>query len=114
MSDDCVFCKIIAGELPARVIHSDDSVVVFKDIAPKAPVHLLVVPRTHLADLEDGGCDREDLLGHMVATACTAAAAEGVTESGYRLVLNNGPDSGQEVPHIHLHVLGGRRLGPMG
>lgn len=112
--EDCVFCRIVAGELPARIVHADDKVVVFKDIAPKAPVHLLIVPREHLPDLEAARGEHVSLLGHLLLCAPRVAEMAGMTESGYRLVLNNGSDSGQEVAHIHLHVLGGRRLGPMG
>lgn len=114
MNRDCVFCKIVAGELPARIVLKDERVVVFKDIAPKAPVHLLVVPREHVADLESTGDEHETLLGHLMAVGRTVAHEHGLGDSGYRLVLNNGPDSGQEVFHLHLHVMGGRRLGPMG
>lgn len=96
------------------MVHEDETVVVFRDIRPRTPVHLLVVPREHIANLEDAQDEHEVLLGHMVRVARLVASQEGLTHSGYRLTLNNGPDSGQEVFHIHLHVLGGRRMGPMG
>lgn len=110
----CVFCRIISGEIPSRIVRSDDRAVAFGDIRPRAPVHLLVVPREHIPNLEAAADADEPLLGHLFAFARDVAAEEGLASSGYRLTLNNGPDSGQEVFHIHLHVLGGRRMAAMG
>lgn len=110
---NCVFCKIIAGELPSRMVYTDDTVVVFKDIRPRMPVHLLVVPREHIPDLEAIEPRHEGILARLLLVAAKVAADEGLARRGYRLVLNDGADSGQEVFHIHLHVLGGRRMGPM-
>jgi histidine triad (HIT) family protein len=113
-TDDCVFCKIVRGQTPSRVVYEDDLVVAFPDIRPRAPVHLLVVPREHIANLEATHEDDDPLLGHLIGVARMLAAREGIAESGYRLALNNGPDGGQQVFHIHMHLLGGRRLGSMG
>ena len=111
---DCIFCRIAAGEIPADVVGQTDEFVAFNDINPAAPVHVLVIPRRHLVSpdeiekLAPGASGR--LLSFIAATACDA----GVADSGYRLVTNAGPDSGQEVQHLHWHILGGRRLGSMG
>ncbi len=110
MAADCIFCKIATGEIPSEMVHEDERCVVFRDINPQAPTHLLVIPRAHIvgmAQLE--GADAE-LLGHLLVVAGEVAEAEGLAESGYRTVINWGPDSGMEVPHLHLHVLGGRRM----
>jgi len=107
---DCLFCSIAAGRTPAALIHEDDTLVAFRDINPQAPVHILIVPREHLASLEEAGEEHEDLLGRMLLTARDLARAEGLAESGYRTVLNVGPDGGQTVPHIHLHLVGGRTM----
>ena len=113
MSDQCIFCKINRGEIPSDILYRDDDCFVIRDIAPKAPVHLLVIPTVHFTYL--GGLSEEfqPVLGRMFSAAKDMAAREGVVDSGYRLVINQGPDSGQEVPHLHLHVLGGRHLGGM-
>jgi histidine triad (HIT) family protein len=110
----CVFCKIVRGEVPSRIVYSDDSVVAFPDINPRAPVHLLVIPREHIPDLQSTGEDDEGLLGHLFGVAKTLAQREGIAETGYRLAMNLGRDGGQQVAHLHLHVMGGRRLGSMG
>jgi histidine triad (HIT) family protein len=110
---DCIFCKIAAGELGTTMIVETDRVVAFEDIAPQAPVHILVVPKRHLASVRDLGAD-DGLWHEMVDVANQAAAERGVADSGYRLVTNAGPDSGQEVAHLHVHVLGGRKLGRIG
>ena len=114
MAEDCIFCKIGRGDIPSSFLDRDDRVFVIRDINPKAPTHLLVVPIEHVTYLAAFTQDREALLGHMLLVAREMAQREGLTESGYRLVINQGPDSGQEVPHLHLHVLGGGRLGAMG
>jgi histidine triad (HIT) family protein len=105
---DCIFCRIAAGEAPARVVAEDDDVIAIEDIAPQAPVHVLVIPRRHVADVREVGED--GLMARLVSTANWVAALEGVAGGGYRLVVNVGPDGGQQVPHLHLHVLGGRAL----
>jgi histidine triad (HIT) family protein len=104
---DCIFCKIAHHEIPAEAILESDRGMVFADLSPQAPVHLLVVPKTHYADAEDAAQD-ESLLGHLVALAAQAAKLKGLLPGGYRIVTNTGPDAGQSVPHLHFHVLGGR------
>jgi histidine triad (HIT) family protein len=107
---DCVFCGIVAGEIPAEIVLSTEHAVAFRDLEPQAPVHVLVVPRRHIDDagvLEPG--DAEALAGVFV-TARQVAEVEGLAERGYRLVFNVGEDASNSVPHLHLHVLGGRRL----
>ncbi len=110
MTDECIFCKIGRGELDADVVHRTDDVVAFRDIDPKAPVHVLVIPRRHIASVNDLGADDADLVGALYMAAQRVAAEEGVADSGYRLVMNVGDDGGQAVHHIHLHLLGGRAL----
>ena len=114
MAEDCVFCKIRDGEIPSEILHRDEYCFVIRDINPVAPTHLLVIPLEHferLAELESG-FDRT--IAAMFSAARDMASAEGVSGSGYRLMLNQGRDGGQEVAHIHLHVMGGRRLGGLG
>lgn len=114
MAEDCIFCKIIRGDIPGEFVHADDDVVVLRDIAPKAPVHLLIIPKKHFTYLTGLTSEFEPVIGRMFAMAQQMAAREGVSDSGYRLIINQGSDSGQEVPHLHLHLLGGKRLGGMG
>ncbi len=106
---DCVFCRIAAGEIPAKVVYEDDGFLAFEDISGQAPVHLVVIPRRHVARLTD--LDDAGFAGGWLLAANQAARAAGVAESGYRLVANCNADAGQEVFHIHMHLLGGRRLG---
>jgi histidine triad (HIT) family protein len=111
MSEDCLFCKIVAGDIPADIIHESETVLAFRDITPQAPTHVLVIPRRHIAtinDLEPG--DRE-VVGDLYLAAKAVAAAEGIAEPGYRVVMNCNEGAGQSVFHIHLHLLGGRGLG---
>ena len=110
---ECVFCRIINGELPCEPLLETEEFLAFKDIQPAAPVHLLVVPKRHVATLNDMEDGDEGLLGRMVLAAGNLARTENIHESGYRLVLNCNRDGGQEVFHLHLHVMGGRRLGGM-
>ena len=110
---DCIFCKIAAGEIPATVAYQDDEMMVFEDIDPKAPAHLLLIPKQHLATLNDPGPEHEGLLGRMMLKAAEMAREKGVAEGGYRVLVNCNPDGGQEVFHLHMHMIGGRRLGPM-
>ena len=110
MSADCLFCRIAGGEIPAKIIHEDEDIVAFRDIDPKAPTHVLVIPRRHVASpdqLEDADAE---LLGRLVLTASAIARSEGIASTGYRLVLNTGPNGGQSVFHMHVHLLGGRRM----
>ena len=107
---DCPFCRIVAGEIPADVVYEDDHVMAFRDISPQAPVHILVIPREHVASLEAATDDHGEVLGRIQLAARDLARSEGVAEGGYRTVLNIGADGGQTVHHIHLHLLGGRGL----
>ena len=108
---DCVFCKIIAGEIPADIRYQDDELIAFSDINPLAPVHLLIVPRQHIPSLRELPDDTEtDLIGRMVKVANHLAEENGIASSGYRLVINCGPEGGQAVLHLHLHLIGGRQL----
>ena len=106
---DCLFCKIIAGKLPSDRVHEDDQVVVFKDIHPKAPVHLLVVPRVHFASLNELAPEHDALMAHMLHLLPQLARHQGL-DNGFRTIINTGPGGGQEVPHLHIHILGGGRL----
>jgi histidine triad (HIT) family protein len=106
--DDCLFCRIVAGEIPGDVVHSTDRVVAFRDVAPVAPTHVLVVPREHAADAAATAADDPALVGALVAAAAEVAGLEGLDD--YRLVFNTGAGAGQSVFHTHLHVLGGRSM----
>ena len=114
MSQDCIFCKISRGDIPTAFLHQDSQCIAIRDIHPKAPTHLLVIPQRHVTTLTGVAREDEPLVGHLLAVAGAVARQEGITEGGYRLVVNQGPDAGQEVVHLHVHVLGGRRLGAMG
>lgn len=104
----CIFCRIVRGEVPSKKVYEDEELIVFHDINPAAPVHLLMVPKEHFATLADARPEHERLLGKMLLFAPRLAREQGVT-NGFRVVANNGPDGGQEVYHLHLHVLGGPR-----
>jgi histidine triad (HIT) family protein len=108
MRNDCLFCGIADGDIPSTQVHADDVVVAFRDIAPRAPVHVLVIPREHIASAADLTEDHAALMGRLFATAAEIARSEGIAEGGYRVVTNVGPDGGQTVNHLHLHVMGGR------
>ncbi len=108
-----IFAKIIRGEIPADIVYQDDRVTAFRDINPAAPVHVLIVPSQIIATINDLSESDEALVGHMVTVAKKIAADEGVAESGYRLIVNCNLDAGQEVPHLHMHLLGGKSLGPL-
>ena len=107
---DCIFCKIVAGEIPAEVLYRDEQVIVIRDINPQAPTHLLVLPTTHLASVREIEAGNVSVAGHMTVVANDMARKEGVFEKGYRLVVNCGDEGGQTVGHLHMHVLGGRQL----
>jgi histidine triad (HIT) family protein len=108
-----IFSKIIAKEIPANIVYQDDLVTAFKDINPVAPVHILIVPNVEIASMNDVQPDHEQTLGHLFTVAKQVAKEQGVADSGYRLIVNNGSDAGQEVPHLHIHLIGGRKLGPL-
>ncbi len=107
---DCIFCKIAAGEIPAKILYQDEEVFAFPDINPLTPVHLLVVSRKHIPSLAHLADAETALVGKMVRVANKLAKEQGIAESGYWLTINSGADSGQIVPHLHMHLLGGRRL----
>ena len=107
---DCLFCKIIEGQIPASIVYQDDRVVAFKDINGQAPMHVLVVPRRHIATLNDLGPDDDGIVGEMIRRGAAIAQDHGHGDRGYRTVFNCNADAGQTVFHIHLHVLGGRTL----
>ena len=107
---DCLFCKIVAGEIPADIVYQNDAVLAFRDINPQAPTHVLVIPRKHIATINDLGADDKDVVGEMFLAAAAIAKAEGIADEGYRVVMNCNAGAGQTVFHIHLHVLGGRRM----
>jgi histidine triad (HIT) family protein len=107
---DCLFCKIVAGVIPSTAVHETDQTYAFRDINPQASTHVIVVPREHYADAASLAEADPALAGAVLAAAGEVASAEGVAESGYRLVFNTGPDAGQAVAHVHCHVIGGRRM----
>ncbi|MES2997508.1 MAG: histidine triad nucleotide-binding protein [Verrucomicrobiota bacterium] len=110
MSDKTLFQKICDKEIPATIVHEDECCIAFRDIAPQGPVHILVVPRKAVVRIGLAAAGDESLLGHLLLTAAAIARTEGIAENGYRLVINNGPDGGEAVPHLHVHLIGGRQL----
>ena len=112
---DCLFCKIIEKEIPSDIVHQDDLVTVFKDINPVAPVHLLIVPNKHIPSVIEMESGDEDILGKLFSIAKKIAEEFDIHASGYRLIINNGADGRQEIPHLHMHLLGGAKMKhPMG
>lgn len=112
---DCIFCKIISGEIPSQILFQDEQATAFRDLHPVAPTHVLIVPNKHIASVNDVTAEDETTLGHIYTVAKQIAAQEGITEKGYRLITNTGPHAGQEIHHIHMHLIGGQRLRfPMG
>ena len=107
---DCIFCKIIGGQIKSEELHRDEDLVVIRDISPQAPVHLLILPLEHIARLSDANAGHQGLLGRMILVANRMMVREGVAASGYRVAVNTGPEGGQTVEHLHMHLLGGRRL----
>jgi histidine triad (HIT) family protein len=110
VSEGCLFCRIVAGEIPATIVAETPRSIAFRDVAPQAPTHVLVVPRRHVTHAGELGPGDGDDLADLFVTAAQVASDEGIADRGYRLVLNVGEDSGNSVPHLHLHVLGGRRM----
>ncbi len=110
MDADCLFCRIVAGEAPARILRETDNVVAFRDVNPQAPTHILLVPKEHLRSLEEIGQGHAAVLAEMIQSAAQLARAEGIDRTGWRLVANTGADAGQSVHHLHFHLLGGRRM----
>ncbi|OQY48827.1 MAG: histidine triad nucleotide-binding protein [Anaerolineaceae bacterium 4572_78] len=113
MAKDTIFSKIIHGEIPADIIYQDEQTTAFRDIHPQAPTHILIVPNNVIPTVNDATPENEQILGHLFVVAAKIAKQEGIAESGYRLIVNCNKDGGQEVFHLHVHLLGGRRLGPM-
>jgi histidine triad (HIT) family protein len=108
---ECLFCKIVGEQIPAAIVHRDERVTVFRDINPQAPTHVLIVPNEHVADTEALEAEHDALVGELVRTARAVARQEGLSERGYRLVINTGADAQNSVAHLHIHVLGGRQMG---
>lgn len=108
---DCLFCKIIAGEIPSTKVYEDETVYAFKDIEPQAPTHIIIVPKTHIKSANDLSDDNASVVGHIFAVAADIAERDGFAESGWRIVNNCGKDGGQTVGHLHFHLLAGRNLG---
>lgn len=107
---DCLFCKIIQREIPSEIVYQDESITVFKDINPAAPVHLLVIPNKHIPSVPEMDQDDEIILGKLFSGAKAAAEKAGIDGTGYRLIINSGPDAHQEVFHLHMHLLGGGKM----
>ena len=107
---DCIFCKIVAGVLPSKTLYKDEEIVAFRDIHPLAPTHILIVPRKHIPDLAQAQDSEMPLIGRMVKVANQMAKQEGISGRGYRIVINSGKEGGQIVPHLHMHLLGGKEL----
>ena len=110
-SDDCLFCKILDGEIPAELIYESNTAVAFRDVNPQAPTHVLVIPRKHISTINDIEQADQEIIGSLYTAAREIAAMEGVADDGYRAVMNCNEGAGQSVFHIHLHVLGGRQMG---
>jgi histidine triad (HIT) family protein len=114
MAAQCLFCEIIAGRLSGKIVYQDDTVTAFHDRFPKAPVHILIVPNQHLDSVNSLSEENEMLISRLILTARKLADMEGLSESGYRLVVNTGPNAGQSVQHLHIHLLGGKAMPIMG
>jgi len=109
---DCIFCQIVAGKVPSETLYQDEEVIVFRDINPQAPTHLIIIPKKHIPSLTQLSEAESPLIGDMINIANQLAKREGISESGYRLVISCGKQGGQEVPHLHMHLVGGRQLAP--
>jgi len=107
---DCIFCQIASGKIPSDIAYQDEELIAFRDIKPQAPAHLIIIPRKHIPSLAHLSEADSPLIGHMIAIANQLAKGEGIADKGYRLAINSGEEGGQLVPHLHLHLLGGRRL----
>jgi histidine triad (HIT) family protein len=110
---DCVFCRIVAGEIPADIVYQDKALLAFRDINPQAPTHILIIPKSHIASLADITAKHQALMGRIILLARDLAETEGISDGGYRLSVSTGADGGQLVPHVHFHLLGGRKLSDM-
>ena len=114
INPSCLFCRIIAGEIPATIRYQDDQVIAFDDVQPKAPTHILIIPKRHIANVDEIQPSDEKVIGALIYTAQRIARQQGIAETGYRLVMNVRGHAGQTVDHLHLHILGGKRLGHLG
>jgi len=110
MAEECLFCRIVAGEIPSDIVYQDEDFLAFRDIEPQAPKHVIIVPKTHITSLAELTEKQQGLVGCLIILARKLAEEEGIAKSGYRLAINCGPEGGQVVPHLHLHLIGGRRL----
>lgn len=111
MAEQCIFCRIVAGEVPSDKVYQDEDFLAFRDISPQAPTHVLIIPRTHITSLAQLTEEQQELAGRLIIIAKKLAEKEGIANGGYRLVINCGPEGGQLVSHLHLHLIGGRKLG---
>ncbi len=110
MAEGCLFCRIVAGEIPGDIVYQDKEFLAFRDINPQAPKHVIIIPKTHIASLIELTEQQQGLIGRLIILARNLAEKEGIAESGYRLAVNCGPEGGQVVPHLHFHLIGGRKL----
>jgi histidine triad (HIT) family protein len=110
MAEECIFCRIVAGEVPSDIVYQDEDFLAFRDILPKAPTHVLIIPKTHITSVAELIGGQQKLAGRLIIIAKNLAEKEGIAKKGYRLVINCGPEGGQLVPHLHLHLIGGRKL----
>jgi len=110
MAGGCLFCRIVAGEIPGDIVYQDKEFLAFRDINPQAPKHVIIIPKTHIASLTELTEQQQGLIGRLIILAGNLAEKEGIAESGYRLAVNCGPEGGQVVPHLHFHLIGGRKL----
>ena len=110
MAEECIFCRIVAGEVPSDIVYQDEDFLAFRDISPQAPTHVLIIPKTHITSLAQLTEEQQELAVRLIIIARKLAEKEGIAKRGYRLVINCGPEGGQLVPHLHLHLIGGRKL----
>jgi len=110
MAEECIFCRIVAGEVPGDIVYQDQDFLAFRDILPKAPTHVLIIPKTHITSATELADGQQELAGRLIIIAKNLAEREGIAKKGYRLVINCGPEGGQVVPHLHLHLIGGRQM----
>jgi len=110
MAEECIFCRIVAGKVASDIVYQDETFLAFRDISPQAPTHILIIPKTHIASMAELTEGHQELVGRLIVLAKNLAEKEGIAKRGYRLVMNCGPDGGQAVLHLHLHLIGGKRL----
>ena len=110
MVEECIFCRIVAGDIPADIVYQDEDLLAFRDIMPKAPTDMLIIPKTHITSAAELTDAQRKLAGRLIIIAKNLAKKEGISKKGYRLVINCGPEGGQIIPHLHLHLLGGRQM----